>query len=53
MNDPADESPYRAQLEMRIAKYHSLKRRVATSEAAGRVRDTIAELENELVKLDK
>jgi hypothetical protein len=44
---------YRSEIELRISKYRSLLRRVATPQAVQHVNKIIAELERELLKIDE
>jgi hypothetical protein len=53
MDDPAVGWSYRAELETRIAKCHSLLRRVSTPEAEQRVNQILAELGQELLQVDE
>jgi hypothetical protein len=52
MNHPVTWS-YRSEVEMRISKYRSLLRRVATPQAVQHVNKMIAELELELLTMAK
>jgi hypothetical protein len=53
MNNSAAAWSYRSEIEMRISKYRSLLRRVVTAQAVQHVNKMIAELEGELLNIDK
>jgi hypothetical protein len=53
MLDLAVRWTYRTEIEMRIAKCRSLSRRVSTESGKQHVNKMIAELERELLEMDK